>query len=173
MRRMGVKGTLALAMLLALPGCGTAANDDGDPRNRTGGEGPATWRVVRETGRAAAFLARPGAAPDLVVWCGQGALTLRAHVFKGEDLAADLSLTTPGGRIGFANVRRQGAVRDGRPGLVEGVGAIDPGTATLALAAAGDTRVAWGGEAYAVTGADPGGVMAGFASLCAAPSAPR
>jgi hypothetical protein len=165
-RARATRASPVVLCALVLVACGPGEAQD--PRDRKGGDGPATWRLVDEAGRAAAFLSRPGAAPDLVVWCkGDGRVTLRAHVFETDAAATDLSLTTPGGALAFANVRRQGALRGDRPALIEGSADATRAAAQAVLAQAGQVSVASGGERFDFAGADPDGLLAGFAKGCA------
>jgi hypothetical protein len=93
-----------------------------DPRARTGLEGPTTWRLVAGGEGQAAFLSRPGAAPDIVLWCrGDNSLTVRAHVFKRAQAVRELTLLDKAGNPGMAlgNARIQGAVRDDGAMLAE------------------------------------------------------
>lgn len=151
------------------PGGTGAAGDGSDPRNRTGSEGPSRWGVIaRPDGTAAAFLARPGAAPDLVLWCrGDGTATLRAHVFTDPAPAPDLVLDSPSGPVTFTGVRAQGGLRAGSSTLVEGAVDLKAGDARARLAAAtGDVTVRSGGVVWQAPAADPAAVMEAFVAGC-------
>jgi hypothetical protein len=156
-----------LASML-LVGCSPAGSSD-NPRDRKGEAGALTWRsVIDETGQAA-FLSRPGSAPDLVLWCGANrVLTLRAHVFEAPSAMPDLSMRTNGGIISFENVRRQGGVRAGDRKLVEGtVSLSDPKLGPILLAAS-DLTVMSGGATFQAKNADPANILPAFNSACAA-----
>lgn len=139
-----------------------------DPRDRKSEiVGEVTWRVVKQSDGLAAFLARPGNAPDLVFWCrNKDEATLRAHVFEAPIANPDLQLETRGGRLVFTKVRRQGGVRAGDRILVEGTAALhDPKIAPL-LQAADQLTLKSGQEIYRAENADPNQVMAGFLAAC-------
>jgi hypothetical protein len=139
-----------------------------DPRDRKSDmEGAVTWRVVTQSDGLAAFLARPGNAPDLVLWCrNKDEITLRAHVFEAPNANPDLQLDTRGGSMVFTNVRRQGGVRAGDRVLVEGTGALqDPKIAPL-LQGADQLALKSGQEIYRAENADKDKVMLGFVAAC-------
>lgn len=167
-----MKYALPLMILLAVAAC-DRADQDQDPRDRVGQDGPLSWRLVEQKSGAAAFLSRPGAAPDLVLWCDdQKGLTLRAHVFKEPAAQPDLLLTTPGGQITFTNVRRQGGLRATDRKLVEGrVNLADP-RVTATLAAAQRLTLTSGGVDYQVEPQDRAGALRGFLTACASQAAP-
>lgn len=160
-----MKAAACLCVAVLLAACG--AGDDGNPRDRTGSSGPPTWRIVADGAGSAAFLSRPGAAPDVVVWCrGDGRATVRAHVFERPADQPDLSLTTSGGIIVLEGVRRQGALRDGGRALVEGSVSMRDPKVQAVLAAASSTALTSRGVEWSAGNADPEGVMAGFAARC-------
>jgi hypothetical protein len=157
---------LALGLITA---CSPQGNQQ-DPRDaNSASQGAVMWRVVAQNGGHAAFLSRPGSAPDLVIWCrNKDEITLRAHVFKAPDADPDLRLDTAGGSMVFTNVRRQGGVRAGDRMLVEGTGALhDPKIAPV-LEAADQLALKSGRETYHAQNADPNKVMAGFVAACKA-----
>lgn len=167
------RAVVATALVaLAAAGCqpaGSAAGETGDPRDRAGGEGPSRWGVIaRPDGTAAAFLARPGAAPDLVLWCrGDGSATLRAHVFEDPAARPDLVLDSPRGAITFAGVRAQGGLRAGSSTLVEGAVDLTQADARARLAAATpNVTVRSGGTVWRAPDADPEAVMQAFVAGC-------
>jgi hypothetical protein len=159
---------LAAIALATLCACSPAGSGD-NPRDRKGAEGKLTWRIVAEGGGHAAFLSRPGAAPDLVLWCrDNGLLTLRAHIFEDPKAQPDLRFFTLGGAIAFDKVRRQGGVRAGDRKLVEGsVPSSDPKLVPVLLAAA-NFKVTSSGVDYDVTDSDPTNILPQFATACAA-----
>ncbi|WP_085340155.1 hypothetical protein [Aquidulcibacter paucihalophilus] len=159
--------------------CALGACDPGDrdqnPRDRVGTEGPLSWRLVAQPSGAAAFLSRPGAAPDLVLWCDdRQRITLRAHVFKAPSAQPDLVLTTKAGRIVFQEVRRQGGVREADRKLVEGkIALADTGVADAILAAS-DFTLTSGDVDYRAQPVDRDQVLPAFVTACRkeAPKAP-
>jgi hypothetical protein len=155
-----------LAVLLALCACSPAGSGD-NPRDRKGADGKLTWRVVAQADGQAAFLSRPGAAPDLVLWCRDtGQMTLRAHVFENPAAQPDLIMNTTGATIVFQNVRRQGGVRAGDRELVEGSVITSDGKLPLALLGAGTLQVTSGSEDYSAKDTDPNGVLPAFTAAC-------
>lgn len=171
---LAVAGSALLA--LASGGCqpggagaGGAGGETGDPRDRTGAAGPSRWGVIaRPDGTAAAFLARPGAAPDLVLWCrGDGTATLRAHVFKDPAASPDLVLDSPQGAVTFTAVRAQGGLRAGSSTLVEGAVDLTVADTRARLAAATpEVTVRSSGTVWQAPAADPDGVMQAFVAGC-------
>lgn len=163
---------LALAAGSCGPGAGGGAGDSrdaGDPRDRAGREGPSRWGVIaRPDGTAAAFLARPGAAPDLVLWCrGDGSATLRAHVFEEPAASPDLILDSPQGPVTFSAVRAQGGLRTGSSTLVEGAVDLTVADTRARLAAAtAAVTVRSGGTVWQAPAADPDAVMQAFVAGC-------
>jgi hypothetical protein len=158
--------TLAFAALCA---CSPSA-DKSDPRDRKGdNQGAPIWGVVRQSDGIAAFLARPGSAPDLVLWCRNNAqMILRAHVFEKPSDPPDLRLSTTLASGLFDNVRKQGGIRDGDRTLVEGMGMLpDPKFQTL-IRGVDHVEARSGTETYIATHADPNQVMPGFVTACLA-----
>jgi hypothetical protein len=161
-----MKQSLSLFIILVMCAC-SPAGSGGNPRDRTGEVGALTWRVVVQPEGQAAFLSRPGAAPDLVLWCkDNGMMTLRAHVFDNPAAQPDLVMTTDGGSITFQNVRRQGGVRAGDRKLVEGSVITADGKLPEALRGAVNLQVSSGGVTYNAKEADPTGVLPAFAAAC-------
>jgi hypothetical protein len=161
-----MRRTLIILALAALSACTPAGSRD-DPRDRTGAAGVLTWRLVAQDGGQAAFLSRPGAAPDLVLWCRDtGMLTLRAHIFEAPSAQPDLLMTTKGGSIAFTNVRRQGGVRAGDRKLVEGSVMLTDATLPAVLNGAGNLTVTSGGMVYSAKQADPTGILPPFSAAC-------
>lgn len=160
---------LAAVLVLALAGCEAPGGPD-DPRDRVGGDGPPTWRLVAQGAEQAAFLSRPGAAPDLVLWCrGDGVIRLRAHVFDRPGPAPGLVLVGPGGQIVFEGVRAQGAIRDGGRTLVEGAAPATPEAIAILTAGASAPSVSAGpaSPVWTTQEADPDAIIPGFAQGCA------
>jgi hypothetical protein len=166
-----MKARLALVVSgILLSACSPAANDQ-NPRDRKGADGAMTWRIVAQADGQAAFLSRPGAAPDLVLWCNDGGLlTLRAHVFDDPKPQPDLILTTDGATAAFQNVRRQGGVRAGDRKLVEGTLPTHDSKLPLLLQGAGNVSVTSGGVEFSARNTDPKGVLPAFTQACAAQS---
>jgi hypothetical protein len=156
-----------VALGLLATACSPAETGD-NPRDRKGGGGQAAWYVVAQDEGHAAFLAKPGTAPDLVLWCrNDGFMTLRAHVFDAPSANPNLTMTTSGGTLAFTQVRRQGGVRAGDRKLVEGrVALTDPSVAAIVQGAAKVT-VTSGSETFAVQDADPNTQLPPFAQACA------
>jgi hypothetical protein len=153
-----------------LTACSPSATSD-DPRNRQGVAGDVTWRVVQDGDGQAAFLSRPGAAPDLVLWCrANGLLTLRAHIFEDPAPQPDLIMSTPGGTIAFDNVRRQGGVRAGDRKLVEGVVTLSDAKLPAILSGAADITVTSGADSYKAKNSDPNNALSAFSAACVAAS---
>lgn len=168
--RAGLAGVLlaVLALGACQPG-GGGSGDASDPRDRAGSEGPSRWGVIaRPDGTAAAFLARPGAAPDLVLWCrGDGTATLRAHVFEDPPASPDLILDSPQGPITFTGVRAQGGLRAGSSTLVEGAVDLTAGDIRARLSAAtASVTVRSSGTVWQAPDADPDAVMQTFVAGC-------
>jgi hypothetical protein len=161
--------TLAALSALLLTGACTQAAAPGNPRDRVGADAPPTWRIVAEGGAQAAFLSRPGAAPDLVLWCrGDGRITLRAHVFERPEGAPTLIWDSPQGPVAFEAVRAQGGMREADRKLVEGSVAVTPGTLARLVAAKDSVLVRSGADSWQALQADPDQVMEGFTRACAA-----
>jgi hypothetical protein len=161
-----MRHSLPFFIMLALCACSPAGSGD-NPRDRKGETGALTWRVVAQPDGQAAFLSRPGAAPDLVLWCkDNGLMTLRAHVFENPAAQPDLVMNTDGGSITFQNVRRQGGVRAGDRKLVEGSVITADGKFPEALRGAVNLQVSSGGVTYNAKDADPTGVLPAFAAAC-------
>jgi hypothetical protein len=158
---------LIIAALGLLVGCSPQSTQQ-NPRDAKGSLGDAvTWRVVAQGDGHAAFLSRPGAAPDLVFWCRDSReITLRAHVFQVPSSTPNLQLQTEGGTMVFTNVRRQGGVRKGDRILVEGAADTQEVKITPLLEAAGQLTLTSGAETYRADGADPNGVMSTFVAAC-------
>lgn len=155
--------------LCALGACLPQANKQ-NPRDRLGAaDGVVTWRAVAQADGHAAFLSRPGAAPDLVLWCRtRDEITLRAHVFITSRPNPDLKLDTKAGTMVFANVRRQGGVRVGDRILVEGTAPLNDPKAGPVLTAAGQLALTSGTETYRAAAADPNAILSRFVASCAA-----
>jgi hypothetical protein len=161
-----VRQGFPLAVFLALSACSPAGSGD-NPRDRKGEDGKLTWRVVAQTDGQAAFLARPGAAPDLVLWCRDtGQMTLRAHVFENPAAQPNLIMKTAGATIVFQNVRRQGGVRAGDRKLVEGNVITADGKLSAALLSAATLQVSSGSEEFSAKDTDPSGVLPAFTAAC-------
>jgi hypothetical protein len=161
-----MKQGFPFVIMLALCACSPSGSRD-DPRDRTGADGALTWRVVAQADGQAAFLSRPGAAPDLVLWCrNTGQMTLRAHVFENPVAQPDLIMKTQGGSIAFTNVRRQGGVRAGDRKLVEGSVMLTDANLPAVLNGAGNLTVTSGGVVYSATQADPTGILPPFTAAC-------
>jgi hypothetical protein len=162
-----------IAALVGVAACSPSAQD-GNPRDRVGDvAGKATWGVVRQGDGLAAFLARPGTAPDLVVWCRSNQeISLRAHVFQAPSANPDLSLTTSSGSLTFDNVRRQGGVRKGDRILVEGFATLTDPKVGQTLKLLNSFRLTSGSETYQAENADPNAVVGTFVAACQALPAP-
>jgi hypothetical protein len=161
-----MKRLIGLILFAGLSACDPADNDQ-NPRDRVGSGGPLSWRLVEQSKGAAAFLSRPGAAPDLVLWCdGKGQITLRAHVFADPKPKPDLVLTTSGGQIGFEHVRRQGGVRASDRKLVEGQISLDRAGVFATILGASDLTLTSGGIDYKAVPADPDQVLPAFVTAC-------
>jgi hypothetical protein len=173
MRTPSFRSALAAAALLATAltagACGNPAGAPDNPRDREGAAAPPTWRIVAEGGAQAAFLSRPGAAPDLVLWCrGDGRITLRAHVFERPDAAPTLIWDSPQGAVAFEAVRAQGGMRADDRKLVEGSVAASADTLARLMAGKDTVLVRSGADSWQALQADPQGVMPGFTRACAA-----
>jgi hypothetical protein len=161
-----MKRLVCLFVLVALGAC-DPADPDQNPRDRVGTGGPLSWRLVLQKEGAAAFLSRPGAAPDLVLWCDDnGQVTLRAHVFANPSPKPDLVLKTSGGQIGFEQVRRQGGVRASDRKLVEGQIGLDHAGVAETLLAASDLTLTSGGVDFQGVPGDPDKVLPAFVTAC-------
>lgn len=158
---------LALCLLVFALGACDPGDKDQNPRDRVGSDGPLSWRMVEQKSGAAAFLSRPGAAPDLVLWCDdQQRITLRAHVFPAPSAQPNLVLTTKAGRIAFQEVRRQGGVRAGDRKLVEGkIGLVEKGVAETILAAS-DFTLTSGDVDYRAQPVDRDQILPAFVTAC-------
>jgi hypothetical protein len=158
---------LALCLLVCALGACDPGDKDENPRDRIGSEGPISWRLVQQKAGAAAFLSRPGAAPDLVLWCDdQQRITLRAHVFPAPEAQPTLVLRTKAGHIAFREVRRQGGVRAGARKLVEGkIGLAEIGVAETILAAS-DFTLTSGDVDYRAQPVDRNQILPGFVTAC-------
>jgi hypothetical protein len=158
---------LALCLLVCALGACDPGDKDQNPRDRIGSDGPLSWRLVEQQSGAAAFLSRPGAAPDLVLWCDdQQRLTLRAHVFPAPSAQANLVLQTKAGRIAFQEVRRQGGVREGDRKLVEGkIGLVEKGVVETILAAT-DFTLTSGDVDYRAQPVDRDQILPAFVTAC-------
>ncbi|MCA3695062.1 hypothetical protein [Aquidulcibacter sp.] len=158
---------LALCLLVFALGACDPGDQDQNPRDRVGSDGPLSWRLVEQKSGAAAFLSRPGAAPDLVLWCDdQQRITLRAHVFPAPSAQPNLVLTTKAGRIAFQEVRRQGGVRAGDRKLVEGkIGLVEKGVVETILAAS-DFTLTSGDVDYRAQPVDRDPILPAFVTAC-------
>jgi len=158
---------LALCLLACALGACDPGDKDQNPRDRVGSDGPLSWRLVQQKAGAAAFLSRPGAAPDLVLWCdAQQLVTLRAHIFPAPSAQPTLVLTTKAGRIAFRDVRRQGGVRVGDRKLVEGkIGLAETGVAETILAAS-DFTLTSGDVDYRAQPVDRDQILPAFVTAC-------
>ena len=160
--------SLALALLMMSLAACSPQGDQQNPRDRQGVDGALTWRLVSQSDSQAAFLSRPGAAPDIVLWCRDGAkIVLRAHIFDTPAPRPDLQITTTGGVLVLTDVRRQGGVRAGDRQLVEGSGAISDPRVRAVLIAADNFVLKSGADTYQVESADPAGILEGFITSCA------
>jgi hypothetical protein len=158
-----------MLLALATAACSPQGRDQ-NPRDRQGSDGASTWRVVNQSDGQAAFLSRPGAAPDLVLWCRDDQkIVLRAHVFENPAPQPDLRLTTKGGVMVFADVRRQGGVREGDRKLVEGTGLLTDPKVQPVVMAADQLALQSGAETFDVTAADPNKVLPEFVAKCTQP----
>ena len=157
---------LILGVLVLLSACSPAGIGN-NPRDRKGADGKLSWRVVDQDGGQAAFLSRPGAAPDLVLWCrNTGSMTLRAHIFEEPSAQPDLIMSTDGGVIAFTSVRRQGGVRAGDRQLVEGSIILTDAAVPAILSGAVNIKVTSGGVDYRASDTDPMGVLPAFTAAC-------
>jgi hypothetical protein len=165
---IGFRAGLACLVLL-LSAC-SQANDPANPRDRAGSEGPSTWRLVAGGEGQAAFLSKPGAAPDIVLWCrGDGAMTVRAHVFKRDMAVTTLALVGKDGEksLELGQARIQGAVRDDGAMLAEVSLSLDQQKAERMNQLLANVRLSPGaGEAWQAPKADPERVLAGFLKAC-------
>jgi hypothetical protein len=158
---------LALFLLACTLGACDPGDQDQNPRDRVGSEGPLSWRLVQQNSGAAAFLSRPGAAPDLVLWCDdQQRITLRAHVFPAPAAQPNLVLTTKAGQIAFQEVRRQGGVRDGDRKLVEGQISLAEPSAVETILAASDFTLTSGDVDYRAQPVDRDQILPAFVTSC-------
>jgi hypothetical protein len=156
---------IALAMLVA---CSPEGQSD-NPRDRAGQDGALSWRVVSGEEGQAAFLSKPGAAPDIVLWCrNNGLMTLRAHIFEAPSPQPDLSLATSGGKLVFSSVRRQGGVRAGDRKLVEGSVALSSPNLSAVLLAAANVTITSDRASFQALNADPNAVLPDFVAGCVA-----
>jgi hypothetical protein len=168
-----MKHLLPTFVCLTLAACSQAGSDQ-NPRDRKGVEGALTWRAVNQADSQAAFLSRPGAAPDVVLWCRDDAkIVLRAHVFETPAPQPDLSLTTKGGMMVFADVRRQGGVRAGDRKLVEGSASLMDPKVQAVLTAADQFVLQTGEDKYQVQDSDPNGILVPFITNCSQPNPPK
>ena len=158
---------LALCLLVFALGACDPGDKDQNPRDRVGTEGPLSWRLVEQKSGAAAFLSRPGAAPDLVLWCDdQQRITLRAHVFPAPAAQPNLVLTTKAGRIAFKDVRRQGGVREADRKLVEGKISLAETGVVEAILAASDFTLTSGDVDYRAQPVDREQILPAFVTAC-------
>jgi hypothetical protein len=167
-----MKSTFAIVFALLAAACSPSDRDQ-NPRDRKGVEGALTWRAVTQADGDAAFLSRPSAAPDVVLWCRDGSkIVLRAHVFENPALTPDLRMTTAGGVIVFENVRRQGGVRAGDRTLVEGAAPLADPKVRAILAGAAQFDLQTGDDKYTVQDADPNSILPSFIASCSQTNAP-
>ncbi|MEN9855533.1 MAG: hypothetical protein RLZZ157_659 [Pseudomonadota bacterium] len=137
-----------IGSMLALAACGQG-NAVQDPRARAGQGGDLAWRVLAQSDGQAAFLARPGAAPDVVLWCRGGkSLTLRAHVFQRTGGQPNLRLVSSAGTAELENVRAQGGVRAGDRQLVEGRLSLTPNNRNILAKASTAMTLTSGQQTY-------------------------
>jgi hypothetical protein len=166
MRCIGV-GFACLAVFL---GACSQAEDPANPRDRAGSDGPSTWRLVAGGEGQAAFLSKPGAAPDIVLWCrGDGAMTVRVHVFKRDRAVTTLALSGKDGEksLELGEARIQGAVRDDGAMLAEVSLNLDQPKADRIGQLLANVRLSPGaGEVWEAPKADPDRVLAGFLKAC-------
>jgi hypothetical protein len=158
--------SVALALVC---GCSPSGGQN-DPRDRAGANtGPVAWRVVAQGDGHAAFLSRPGTAPDIVLWCrNRDEITLRAHVFDMPAANPDLKLEAGGGNLIFPQVRRQGGVRSGDRILVEGTAPMNDAKVAALLSATNSLVLSSGAETFRAVNADPANVMPDFVVACQA-----
>jgi hypothetical protein len=159
--------TLAWAgILVVLCACGPST-DTKDPRARQGSGGALAWRHLSQIDGQAAFLARPGRAPDLVLWCrDRQSLTLRAHGFKNVSARPDLQLTSAAGVVLFEDVRAQGGVRVNDRKLVEGRLALSPTHRAIVGKASAGLTLQSGTEIYRAHTPDSATALEQFLSAC-------
>lgn len=163
-----------ISLMLLTAGACSPQGSDQNPRNRQRNEGALTWRAVTQTDGQAAFLSRPGAAPDIVLWCRDGEnLVLRAHIFESPAQRPNLSIKTKGGSVVFTDVRRQGGVRDGDRKLVEGTTSLAGPKVYAVLIAANQFALQSGEDIYQVDNADPAGILTGFVARCSGKMLPQ
>jgi hypothetical protein len=162
-----MRRAISVLALVCLCACTPAGSDD-NPRDRKGNAGALTWRSVSQTDGQAAFLSRPGAAPDIVIWCRMGSRPkLRAHIFEHPSPQPNMTMTSRAGTFSFVEVRRQGGVRKGDRTLVEGDIAIDDTKALAVLKAANQFVLQSGDETYDVKDTDPDNILSGVIEKCA------
>jgi hypothetical protein len=162
---------LKMVLLAALVGACSPASDPANPRDRAGGDGPTTWRLVAGGEGQAAFLSRPGAAPDIVLWCrGDGRLTVRAHVFKRDQPVTRLALLDKTGAVGadLGPARIQGAVRDDGAMLAEASTLLSADRITALTAFLATVRLSGGAAdlVWRADKADPQVIIEPFLQTC-------
>jgi hypothetical protein len=161
----------AVILLAVLGAACSPASGPADPRARAGADGPTTWRLVSGAEGQAAFLSRPGAAPDIVLWCrGDGQLTVRVHVFKRDQAVTELALLDKSGAVGtnLGPARIQGAVRDDGAMLAEASTRVAASELATLAGYLTTMRLSGGGPdlVWRASKTDPSGVLEPFLKTC-------
>lgn len=114
------------AVLLAsvlLAACSPAGEGPQNPRAKTGDRtAPAVWTAITSPEGAAMVYARPGAAPDLMLWRKAGAdgVMMRAHVFIADPATVALSVETASGHFDARDPKLQAGLQGSGQVMIEG-----------------------------------------------------
>lgn len=120
-----MRRALFLALALTVAACGSP--QDGpqkqNPRAKTGDAAAApVWTAITSADGAAVVYARPGAAPDLMLWRKADApgVMMRVHVFNADPATVALSVETPSGLFDAREPRIQAGLQGSGRVMVEG-----------------------------------------------------
>jgi hypothetical protein len=113
----------AALLALALAACGSPEAEPGNPRAKTGDAAAApAWTAIASSEGAAIVYARPGAAPDLMLWRKAGAdgVMMRVHVFRADAAPVALSIETPSGHFDARDPKIQAGLQGSGRVMLEG-----------------------------------------------------
>lgn len=113
----------AVIIAVVLAGCGPGPEAPQNPRAKTGDPGAkAVWTPITSSEGAAIVYARPGAAPDLMLWrkADANGVMMRVHVFEADPAAVALSVETPSGHFDARDPKIQAGLQGSNRVMLEG-----------------------------------------------------
>lgn len=117
------RAALVLSLALALAACGSPDAGPQNPRAKTGDAAAApVWTAITSAEGAAVVYARPGAAPELMLWRKADAdgVMMRVHVFEADTATVALSIEAPSGHFDAREPKIQAGLQGSGRVMLEG-----------------------------------------------------